>query len=93
MLSFTDNLSLINDQDLVGILDRRDPLSNDEDRRSGLFDQFIECTSQFLVGLIIQSRERIIEDVDILFLGQSSGNRKTLLLTAGHIGAALGDLG
>ena len=83
--------SAVQDNDLVRVHDRADALGNDQHRGTGLFDHGVECFTQLSIGLVVQSAECIIEDEYIGFLGQCTGNGKTLLLSAGDVGAALCD--
>ena len=52
---------------------------------------FFQRSSQNHVCLIVKSGKTIVEYIDFRILGNGSGNRQTLFLTAGHVGSSLGN--
>ena len=79
----------VEDDDLVGAHDRADPLGHDDDRRVG--DLIGERRPQGRVGLEVEGREAVVEDVDVGALDEGAGDREALPLPAREVGPALRD--
>src|SRR5699024_9216045 len=84
-----DDPSRVEDDDLVGLTDGRYALGDDDDR--GLTGRFVEGGPQPRVGGDVEGGERIVEDVDLRFDGQRSGDAQTLSLPARIVRSSLGD--
>src|SRR5699024_3967808 len=84
-----DDPSRVEDDDLVGPADGRHALGDDDDR--GLTGRFVEGGPQPRVGGDVEGGERIVEDVDLRFDGQRSGDAQALSLPARVVRASLGD--
>ena len=82
------DLSLIQDQDLVGVKDSTDPLGNDE--KSCFCDLFLQRVAQRGIRLKVQGGKTVVEHIEIGCFDQSPGDGEALPLAAGKIGAALG---
>ena len=74
------HLSFVQDDDLIRMAYRADTLSYDQN--SGLFCLFSKSLPQSGVRFEVQRREAVVEDVQLRLLYESSGDGKTLLLTA-----------
>ena len=61
------------------------------DDHGGVVGLGLQRTAQGHVGLVVQRREAVVEQIDPGFLGNGAGNGKPLLLAAGNVGAALCD--
>ena len=73
--------SLVEHDDHVGIHGHGDALRHDEHRRA--LRRALEMGANLGVGLEVQGRERIVEDVEPRFLGECARYRDALLLSAG----------
>ena len=76
--------------DHVGILDGGNTLGDDQ--LGGLGDEFPEGLADHGVGFGIHGGSGVVQNEDLGLLQQGTGDAKTLLLTAGDVGAALLDL-
>src|SRR5674476_181680 len=89
MAALADDAARLEDDDVVGVPDRRDPLGDDQNRRlPGLLHQ---GRTQLGVGGHIESRERVVEDIDVRSFDQRSRDGQSLPLPSGHVRTALGD--
>src|SRR5699024_5524111 len=84
-----DDPSRVEDDDLVGLTDGRYALGDDDDR--GLTGRFVEGGPQPRVGGDVEGGERIVEDIDLRFDGQRSGDAQTLSLPARIVRSSLGN--
>ena len=73
------DLTIIHDHDPVCILDRRDPLTNDDLGR--VFKTGSQSLTDQAIGLSIDSRGRIIQDQNLWIHQESAGDTETLTLT------------
>jgi hypothetical protein len=85
-----DQLALVEDDDLLGAQDRRDPLGDDQDR--ALTGLLLERAAQGRIGLEIERREGVVEDIDRRPFDQRPGDRQPLPLAPRDVRAALRDL-
>src|SRR5699024_2297822 len=90
MSSYTGNSSVIQDNDLLSVQDRTDPLRHDQDRT--VFCPLLHCFPQGHVSLKVKGGEAVVKDKHFRMLCNRSGYGQPLLLTAGYIGAALCDM-
>ena len=91
MGALADEAALIEDEDEVGLLDSADALGDDDD--GGLFGNGFEVGADFLVGLVVEGGEAVVENVDCGVFGDGTGDTEALFLAAGEVGAGLGDFG
>ena len=91
MRSLLDDLSVIQDKDLVGIADGGDAISNDK-RRTAVID-IIKLLLNIALCLHIHRRGGIVKHKDRRILQKCSRQRNTLLLSTGQTNAALTDDG
>ena len=85
------DFALVQNDDPVRAEDGRHTLGHDQHRRAlGLLRQSLPEQS---VGLEVQRGEAVVKDVDVGMAYDRPGNGQTLPLTAGDVGAALGDGG
>ncbi len=83
----TDNPSVFDDDDLVRCRYSRDPLRNDDDGcAAGYFSQRL---ANLCVGVHVQRREGVVEQIDRGAPDHRSGDGQPLSLSAGEIGSAL----
>ena len=83
MRSLLDDLSVIQDKDLVGIADGGDAISNDK-RRTAVID-IIKLLLNIALCLHIHRRGGIVKHKDRRILQKCSRQRNTLLLSTGHL--------
>ena len=90
MGSFSYNAAILQYEDLVCMKDRIDTLCHDDDGSVTRFPGklFSKCRIRF----IIQCGKAVIKDQYLRLLCDGTGNGQTLLLSAGYIRSALGDL-
>ena len=81
-------LAVLQHEDLVGVLDGRDPLGDDDD--GGVASVRLHRGAQPCVGGHVERGERVVEQVHVGFADERSGDGEPLPLTARHVGAALG---
>ena len=81
-------LTVIQHHYLFGAHNRADPLGDNQHR--GISCLFFQGLPESRIGLKIESRQTVIENINLRFLGQRAGNRQSLLLPAGQVSAALG---
>src|ERR671913_159491 len=79
----------VEDDDLVGVDDRRHPLGDDEDCR--VAGHRSQGGAQSGVRGDVQGRERVVEEVDARLADQGPGDGEPLALTAAHIRSSLRD--
>jgi len=82
--------AVFEDDDLVRVHDRADALRDDDLRRARHFP--CKRGAQTRVGREVEGRKAVVEDVDRGALRQGPGDRQTLALAPGDVGAPLGDL-
>src|SRR5690606_21703184 len=75
--------------DAVGVLDRRQPVGDDQ-RRAAL-RELVERLLDRALGLGVEGRGRLVEDQDRRVLQEDARDRQPLLLTARELHAALAD--
>jgi hypothetical protein len=85
-----DQVPFVQDDDFVGVPDCSDPLSDDQARDAG--GLLFQRRPQYPIGLVVERRERIVEDLDLRVSVDGAGDGEALLLTAGDVRAALGDV-
>ena len=78
----------VQDQDLVGVPDRADPL-RDDDHVAPVIGR--QRSPQPRVGGLVERRERVVEQVDLRLAHQRPRDRQPLALAAGHVRAVLCD--
>ncbi len=83
--------AVVHDDDPVGVHDRAHALRDDDHRR--LARLVHERRAQPRVGLEVQRREAVVEDVDLRALHERARDGEALTLAAGDVGAALRDRG
>ena len=77
MQPLTDHLTVVEDDDLVGVHDRSDALGHDQ---YGLGDRFLaQRGAQPGVGGEVECRKTVVEDIDFGPPRKSSGDRQSLL--------------
>ena len=89
MGSVADDGAVLEDDDVVGVDDRRDPLGHDDDRR--MPGDRLECRPEPCVRRQVEGREAVIEEIDVGLRDERPGDGESLALTAGDVGAPLGD--
>ena len=87
----TDNFASVQDDDLMGGFDGADALC--DNNSDGFAGDFVQSFAELFVGFHVQSGERIVKDINGGIFSDGAGDREALFLTAGNIGAALGDVG
>src|SRR5262249_50840094 len=85
-----DDAAVLEDEDLVGVDDRRKPVRDDE-RRAVACD-LGELGLDDLLGARVERAGRLVEDEDGRVLEQRARDRDALLLAAGELEAPLADL-
>ena len=89
VLADAADAALLEHDDLVGVQDGADPLrDHDHGRVLGLA---LESGAQHRIGLEVERREAVVEDVDVGLLDERASDGEPLALAAGDVGAALGD--
>lgn len=83
----TDDVSGVEDEDLIGVADRRDPLGDDEHRGVAVIG--LEGGSEPGVGHV-EGAEGIVKNVNVGILTKARA-MDMLSLTTGDVGATLGD--
>ena len=87
MCTFSDNLSIIQDKDLLCMQNGTDSLCYDQ---NCTFPRLLcKGMTQCHIRLIVKSRKTVIKNKYLWMLCNRSCNRKSLLLTTGYIGTAL----
>ena len=81
--------ALVQHQDLVCVQHGGDALCHDDD--GGVVGLGLQGAAQGHVGLVVQGRETVVEQINFGVLGNGTGDGQALLLAAGHIGTALSD--
>ena len=81
--------ALVQHQDLVRMQYGGNALCYDD--HGGVAGLSFQRTAQGYIGLEIEGRKTVIEQVDLWLFRNGTGDGKALLLAAGHIGAALCD--
>ena len=87
MRSLTNDFSILQYKDLVGMKDRIDTLCNDNHRR--ILCLLCKCFSKCRIRLVIKRGKAVVKDQYLGLLCDSSCNRKSLLLSTGNIRSAL----
>src|SRR5262245_36570520 len=85
----SDLQSVLDDEDLVGVLDGRHPLGDDH-RHRGL-DHRDQRGPESRVGGEVERRERVVEQVDVRLTHERTRDGEPLALPTRHVGAALAD--
>ena len=75
--------------DLVGMEDGADTLCHNNYR--GIFYFFMQGFPQNHIRFVVQRGKAVVKQENLRILGNGPGDGKTLLLSAGHVAAALGD--
>ena len=91
MVAVTDTAAVFQNHDMIALIDRADSLCDDDVRRS--IEVFPQRFSQRRIGLIVQCAGGIIQYQNLRMGGQSTGNQKTLFLTAAQVGTLGRNLG
>src|SRR5436309_1655725 len=91
MRSDPDDAAGVHHHDPIGVQDRPDALGDDDLR--GPPDVAVEGGPQARVRREVERAEAVVEDVDRRVLHDRPGDGEALPLAAGHVRAALGDLG
>lgn len=91
MGSHSGNGAVVEDNNLIRVPDGADPLGHDQP--GGVFAFPVQIFPHLAVCLIVQGREGIVKDQDFRVTADGPGNGNPLLLAAGQVGAALGDVG
>ena len=81
------HLALVHHDDLVGALDGRKPVGDDQ--RGASLDQPGQRLAHPELGIGVHAGGRLIEDQDARVVGQRAGKRDQLLLPGGERVAAL----
>ena len=79
--------ALVQHQDLVCVQHGGDALCHDDD--GGVVGLGLQGAAQGHVGLVVQGRETVVEQINFGVLGNGACNGKALLLAAGHVAAHL----
>ena len=82
--------TVVHDDDAVGVLHGHDPLRDDDLGR--LRDVLREALPDAGLGRGVDRARGVVEDEDFRVFQQGSRDAQSLLLTAGHVGAALFDV-
>ena len=91
MVAALDDEAVVEDDDLVGMDDRRQAVGDDQRRAVG--GDAVERRLDLALGVDVEGRGRLVEDQDRRRLEHGAGDGDALLLAAGELQAALADLG
>ena len=84
------DLAFVHDDDLVGTLDGREAVGNDQ--RGASFDHAAERVAHFEFGFGIDARSGFVEDQNLRLVRQGAGERDELLLSGRKRRSALANL-
>ena len=87
MRAQTHNLAILEHDDLVGVQDRRDALRDDEHR--SVTRLVLQRMTQGRIGLKVQSRKTVVEDIQVGALHERASNGQTLALATREVRTAL----
>ena len=79
--------AFVQHQDLVCVQHSGDALCHNDN--GSVIGLGFQCTAQGNIGLKVEGRKAVVEQINFGVLGNGACNGKALLLAAGHIGAAL----
>eukprot|EP00326_Haptolina_ericina_P029196 CAMPEP_0181172326 /NCGR_PEP_ID=MMETSP1096-20121128/2390_1 /TAXON_ID=156174 ORGANISM="Chrysochromulina ericina, Strain CCMP281" /NCGR_SAMPLE_ID=MMETSP1096 /ASSEMBLY_ACC=CAM_ASM_000453 /LENGTH=161 /DNA_ID=CAMNT_0023260047 /DNA_START=483 /DNA_END=968 /DNA_ORIENTATION=+ len=82
MRALLDKASAIDNDDLVGVADGREPVCDDDTRETRPAQQMIDRRLQLALVLVVEGTRRLVKDKDLGFTQQRACNRHTLPLTA-----------
>ena len=91
MVAALDDDAVVEDDDLVGVDDRRQAVGDDQGR--AVARDPVERRLDLALGMDVEGRGRLVEDQDRRRLEDGAGDGDALLLAAGELQAALADLG
>src|SRR5438552_11089491 len=91
MRSALDDAAVVEHENLIGILHRRNAVRHDEHRAS--FSDLAQRVKNALLGRRVDGAQRVVENEDWRIANQSARNRRALLLTTGERDSALADNG
>ena len=91
MRTLLGDASVVDDDDLVGVVHRGEPVG-DDDRRAPL-QQRVERILHQLFALGVECRGRLVEDQDLGIFQHRAGDRQPLPLAARQFHAAVADVG
>ena len=89
MRAVLDNLSRVDDIDVIGFKDRREPMCDDKRRTAD--HKVIECCLHDLLALRIECRSRFVENQDTRIFENRTRDRDALPLSPRQIQPALTD--
>lgn len=78
MGSLLANTFLCQDDDAVGVADRRQPMSNDQ--RRPVMGQILQSLLYFPLCLVVQGRRRFVQNKDRRIFKENAGNSQALFL-------------
>ena len=79
--------AFVQHQDLVCVQHSGDALCHNDN--GSVIGLGFQCTAQGNIGLKVEGRKAVVEQINFGVLGNGACNGKALLLATGHIGAAL----
>ena len=91
MRAALDDHALVEHDDLVGADDGGEPVRDHQ--RGAALGHALERVLDFLLGVAVERRGRLVEQQDRRRLQDGAGDGDALLLAAGELQAALADLG
>ncbi len=85
----SDDMAVLEDDDLVGVGDREHPLGDDD--HGGVLGHGLQGPPESGIGGHVEGGERVIEQVQLGAPDQRPGDGEALSLAARDVGATLGD--
>ena len=89
VIALFPDLAVVDDENAIGVLDRRQPVGDDQ--RSAIFQELVERLLNQRFGLGIHRARRFIENEYLRIESQGPGERQELALALGYGRAALLD--
>ena len=85
------DLAMLHDDDLVGVTDGAQSVSDDDDRLLATLDEQVEGLLHLVLTLSVQSRGSLVQQKKLGLANQSTSDSNTLLLTTRELDATLTD--
>jgi len=82
VVALLDDLTVLENHNLVGILDGTESVGNDDDGLASLVNQLIESSLDLEFRLSVKGRSSFIKENDVRVANESSGNSHSLLLAS-----------
>src|SRR5579884_1937204 len=89
MRSLLDNMTFLQHEDLVGMLNGRQPMSNDNGRATA--HRTIQCRLDLGFGNIVQRSGRFVEQQDTRIAHDGASDGDALALSGGKLHTSLAD--